>query len=81
MQDVQNPLSKIVPAHRLRCPHPLKQKIRSLGLRQVDIAAALGCSNSELSRWLNDGKAMPASIEERIVNILSAVEAGTKEEC
>lgn len=81
MQNTENPLSKVVPANRLRCPHPLKQRIRNLGLRQVDIAVALGCSNSELSRWLNHAVQMPASAEERLKNILDAVEAEASEQC
>jgi transcriptional regulator with XRE-family HTH domain len=67
-------LEKILPRDRLRTPHPLKARIRSLKLRQTDLAAALDCSEPELSRWLNNRRAMPRNVEERLHEWINALE-------
>lgn len=37
----------------MRTPTPLKLAIAASGLRQREIAATVGCDDSQLSRWVN----------------------------
>lgn len=72
-------LAQILPSHRVRKPHPLKERIRNLGLKQADLAHALFCSPAELSRWLNNRRDMPFSIERQLSDILARTEVSGHE--
>jgi transcriptional regulator with XRE-family HTH domain len=67
-------LATVLPPDRIRHPHPLKQRIRALGIKQVDLSEALFCSEAELSRWLNSRRSMPSSVERQLTEILNKLE-------
>lgn len=50
--------------------HPLRNKIRIKGIKQVNLAAVIGCSFPSLNRWLNGYDKMPPKIEASIKAIL-----------
>ena len=68
-------LSHVLPEDQLREPHPLKHRIRQLGLRQCDLAFALGCTDGELSKWLNNRRQMPFTVEHRLKDLIVKLEA------
>ncbi len=69
-----SPLEKIYPKEFLRRPHPLKARIRKLGILQRDLAELLICSEPALSQWLNSARTMPRSVERDLNEILEKLE-------
>ena len=71
----ENILSQMLPPDCIRQPHPLKARIKALKIKQTALAAALLCSDSDLSRWLNNRRTMPLNVERRLNELLDQVEA------
>ena len=67
-------LTNILPPEQVRAEHQLKERINQLGICQADVAFAIGCSEPELSRWLNNRRAMPSTIADQIEEVLDLVE-------
>jgi transcriptional regulator with XRE-family HTH domain len=61
---------------RKRTVHPLKARIRELGILQADLAEDLCCSEPAISTWLNSSRKMPMSVERRLREIIAQVEGG-----
>lgn len=54
--------------------HPLKQELQDLGIRQTDIGMSVGCSQAQMSFFLNGQKPMPEKTQSEIRKILDFVQ-------
>lgn len=52
-------------------PHPLKQKIKAAGLRQLDLVRTTGIKQSRLSLFLNGWYPMPEDVQKKLEKALA----------
>ena len=70
-----DPLESILSPEQVRRPHPLKKRLKDMGILQCNLAFALGEHPETLSRWLNNKRSMPPSVENAIREMLSKLES------
>lgn len=69
-QPLATPLYESVKPHE----HPLKGRLRAVGIRQVDAARLIGAEITSLNQWLLGYRRMPDLIEFRLEELIKAKE-------
>lgn len=53
--------------------HPLRDELKRLGLRQVEVARHLGVSSSSVAHFMGGYRGMPAHLETKLYGLVAKV--------